>query len=164
MTSALELRQVSKVYGSGPSEVRALQADYLASSAASSWRVAGAERFRQEHAPDDRRQPRSRNQRPGARGRGRPGKRLALDRVEDATPLDRLCRPGLQPAPGADGCRERHPAGRARRRLVEGRARPALEAIEELDVVEHADRYPDELPGGERGLPLADEPTARSTP
>jgi hypothetical protein len=39
-----------------------------------------------------------------------------------------------------------------------------LEAIEELDVVEHADRYPDELPGGERGLPLADEPTARSTP
>src|SRR5262249_3254574 len=48
----------------------------------------------------------------------------------------------------------------------------ALEAMEELDVVEHADRYPDELSGGERqrvaiaraivgrrGLLLADEPT-----
>jgi putative ABC transport system ATP-binding protein len=47
-----------------------------------------------------------------------------------------------------------------------------LEALEELDVAEHADRYPDELSGGERqrvaiaraivggrGLLLADEPT-----
>jgi putative ABC transport system ATP-binding protein len=41
MTSAHELHQVSKVYGSGPSEVRALQAEYLASSAASSRRVTG---------------------------------------------------------------------------------------------------------------------------
>jgi len=49
---------------------------------------------------------------------------------------------------------------------------PGLTALEELDVAEHADRYPDELSGGERqrvaiaraivgerGLLLADEPT-----
>ena len=99
--------------------------------------------------------------------------RLALGPGEDATPVDRLRLPGLQPAPRADGasrtsrCRSSSTAS-ARR----PRARPALEALEELDVAERADRYPDELSGGERqrvaiaraivgerGLLLADEPT-----
>ena len=36
MTSALELREVSKIYGSGPSEVQALARSTFPSSAASS--------------------------------------------------------------------------------------------------------------------------------
>ena len=68
----------------------------------------GAERLRQEHALDDRRQPRGADQRRGARGRRRPRERLALGPGEDATPVDRLRLPGLQPARRADGGRERH--------------------------------------------------------
>ena len=110
----------------------------------------GPERLRQEHALDDRRQPRGADQRPGARGRRRPLKRLALGSGEDATPVDRLRLPGLQPAPRADGRRERHPAPRARRRRRESCTRTGLKAMEELEVADHADRYPDELSGGER--------------
>ena len=117
------------------------------------WRARGRhgpERLRQEHAPDDRRQPRGGDERPRARRRRRPRDRLALGSGADAPPLDRLRLPGLQPAPGADRARERHPAPRARRRPREGGAGAGTEALEELDVAEHADRYPDELSGGER--------------
>ena len=83
----------------------------------------GPERLRQEHAVDDRRQPRGGEQRPGARRRRRPRDRLACGSGDDATPVDRLRLPGLQPAPRADGGRERRPAARAGRHTREGRAR-----------------------------------------
>ena len=41
MKSALELRQVSKIYGSGPTEVDALRTSISRSNAASSWRSWG---------------------------------------------------------------------------------------------------------------------------
>ena len=72
MTSALELRQVSKVYGSGPTEVRALRDVDLSVERGELVADHGAERLRQEHALDDRRQPRGGDRRSGARGRRRP--------------------------------------------------------------------------------------------
>ena len=152
MTSALELRQVSKVYGSGPTEVHALRDVDLSVERRRARGDHGPERLGQEHAPDDRRQPR------GARRAARcsstastSATRLAQRSGADAPPLDRLRVPGLQPARRADRGRERHAAARARRHpRRRARARPALEALEELDVAERADRFPDELSGGER--------------
>ena len=58
MTSALELRQVSKMYGSGPSEVHALTRGRSLGRTRRTRRHHGPERLWQEHPPDDRRQPR----------------------------------------------------------------------------------------------------------
>ena len=58
MTSALELRQVSKVYGSGPSRGARAPRGRPLGRARRARGGHGAERLRQEHALDDRRQPR----------------------------------------------------------------------------------------------------------
>ena len=115
MTSALELRQVSKVYGSGATEVHALvRVDLMVdpgelvaimgpsgSGKSTLLTIAGSlEEPTSGQVLVD-----------GVDLSGR----LALGEGADATPVDRLCLPGLQPAPRADGDRERHPAPRARR-------------------------------------------------
>ena len=151
MTSALELRQVSKVYGSGPSEVHALSEVDLSVERDELVAVMGPSGSGKSTLLTIAGSLEERDERPGARGRGRPRDRFALGSGEDATPVDRLRVPGLQPAPGAEGDRERHPPARARRRLGRSAARAAaLEAMEELDVADRMDRYPDELSGGER--------------
>jgi putative ABC transport system ATP-binding protein len=172
MTSALELRRVSKVYGSGPSEVHALGEVDLAvergelvavmgpsgSGKSTLLTIAGSleEPTRGEVLVDgvDLASV-SRSERAKLRRRSigyvfqdfnlLPG----LTAVENVTlPLE------------LDGIRAK--AARV----------TALDAMEELDVANHADRFPDELSGGERqrvaiaraivgdrGLLLADEPT-----
>ena len=112
MTSALELRQVSKIYGSGPTEVRALcdvdlsveRGELVAimgpsgSGKSALLTIAGSleEATSGEVLVD--------------------GVDLASvsrsQRAQDATPVDRLGLSGLQPARRADGDRERHPAAR----------------------------------------------------
>jgi putative ABC transport system ATP-binding protein len=172
MTSALELRCVSKVYGSGPTEVHALTAVDLAvrrgelvavmgpsgSGKSTLLTIAGS----LEEATSGRvlvggvdLATSSRAQRAGMR-------RRSIGYVfQDFNLL-----PGLTAAENVtlplelDGIRARAARG------------SGLEALEALDVAEHADRYPDELSGGERqrvaiaraivgerGLLLADEPT-----
>jgi putative ABC transport system ATP-binding protein len=172
MTSALELRHVSKVYGSGPSEVTALSDVDLAvdrgelvavmgpsgSGKSTLLTIAGSlEEASSGHVLVD-------------------GVDLAtVSRSDRATMRRRSIGyvfqdfnllPGLTALENAtlplelDGIRAR--AARA----------AGLQALEELDVAEHADRYPDELSGGERQrvaiaraivgdreLLLADEPT-----
>ena len=123
MTSALELRQVSKVYGSGPTEVHALRDVDLSVERGELVAImgpSGSGKSTLLTIAGSLEQP---TQRRGARGRRRPRERLALGSGEDATPVDRLRLPGLQPAPGADGGRERHPAARARRRPRQSRTR-----------------------------------------
>jgi putative ABC transport system ATP-binding protein len=172
MTSALELRQVSKVYGSGPTEVHALREVDLSvergelvaimgpsgSGKSTLLTIAGS----LEQATSGQvlvdgvdLASVSRSDQAGMRRRSigyvfqdfnlLPG----LTAVENVTlPLE------------LDGVPSR--AARA----------TALEAMEELEVADHADRHPDELSGGERqrvaiaraivgerGLLLADEPT-----
>jgi putative ABC transport system ATP-binding protein len=172
MTSALELREVSKVYGSGPTEVRALREVDLAveggelvaimgpsgSGKSTLLTIAGSlEQATDGHVLVDGVDLASVSRSEQAQMRRRsigyvfqdfnllPG----LTAVENvALPLE------------LDGSRAR--AARA----------TGLEAMEELDVEDLADRYPDELSGGERQrvaiaraivgerrLLLADEPT-----
>ena len=172
MTLALELRQVSKVYGSGPGEVHALSAVDLSvergelvaimgpsgSGKSTLLTIAGSleEPTGGEVIVGGLELARlSRNQRAALR-------RRAIGYVfQDFNLL-----PGLTAVENAalplelDGMNAK--AARA----------TALKALEELDVAERADRYPDELSGGERqrvaiaraivgerGLLLADEPT-----
>ncbi len=172
MTSALELRQVSKVYGSGPIEVRALREVDLAvergelvaimgpsgSGKSTLLTIAGSlEQATSGQVLVDGVDLASVSRSDQAKMRRRsigyvfqdfnllPG----LTAVENVTlPLE------------LDGVR----AKTARK--------SGVEALEELDVSEHTDRYPDELSGGERQrvaiaraivgerrLLLADEPT-----
>ena len=65
MTAVLELRQVSKIYGEGATEVHALHATSTCVAAGRARRDHGPERVGQEHAADHRRQPRGAD-----RGRG----------------------------------------------------------------------------------------------
>jgi putative ABC transport system ATP-binding protein len=172
MTSALDLRQVSKIYGSGPSEVHALREVGLSvergelvavmgpsgSGKSTLLTIAGSLEEASSgqvlvDGVDLATVSRSEQARMRRRSIGYvfqdfnllPG----LTAVENVTlPLE------------LDGCQWK--AARA----------TALEAMEELEVADRADRYPDELSGGERqrvaiaraivgerGLLLADEPT-----
>jgi putative ABC transport system ATP-binding protein len=172
MTSALELRQVSKVYGSGPTEVRALRAIDLSVERGELVAVMGPS------------------------GSGKSTLLTIAGSLEEATSGQVLV-DGVDVATVS-----RSEQARLRRRAigyvfqdfnllpgltaVENVTLPleldgvpskaaratALEAMEELEVAHHADRFPDELSGGERqrvaiaravvgdrGLLLADEPT-----
>jgi putative ABC transport system ATP-binding protein len=172
MSNTLELRQVSKTYGSGPTEVHALYAVDLAVERGELVAVMG----------------------PSGSGKSTlltiagsleepTSGQVLVDGVDLAT-VSRADRarmrrrsigyvfqdfnllPGLTAAENVtlplelDGIR------------VKTARASGLEALEELAVAEHADRYPDELSGGERqrvaiaraivgerGLLLADEPT-----
>ena len=172
MTCALELRQVSKVYGSGPNEVRALTQADLA--------VAGGELVAIM----------------GPSGSGKSTLLTIAGSLEEPTSGEVLV-DGVDLANISRSAR-----AQMRRRsigyvfqdfnllpglkAIENVTLPleldgvawkaaraaALEAMEELDVADRVDRYPDELSGGERqrvaiaraivgerGLLLADEPT-----
>jgi putative ABC transport system ATP-binding protein len=172
MTNALELRQVSKIYGSGPTEVQALvgvdlmveRGELVAimgpsgSGKSTLLTIAGSlEQPTSGQVLVDGVELSSISRSDQARMRRRSigyvfqdfNLLAGLTAVENVTlPLE------------LDGVR-------AKAARVTG-----LEAMEELDVAERADRYPDELTGGERqrvaiaraivgerGLLLADEPT-----
>jgi len=172
MTSALELHQISKVYGSGPSEVNALRAvDLLVergelvavmgpsgSGKSTLLTIAGSleEPSSGEVLVDgvDLASV-SRSDRATMRRRSIGYVFQDFNLLPGLTALENVTLP-LE----LDGVRAK--AARA----------TGVEAMEELDVAEHADRYPDELSGGERqrvaiaraivgerGLLLADEPT-----
>jgi putative ABC transport system ATP-binding protein len=172
MTSALELRQVSKVYGSGPSEVHALSAVDLAvergelvavmgpsgSGKSTLLTIAGSleeATSGQVFVDGVELTTVSRSDRARMRRRSIGYVFQDFNLLPGLTALENVTLP-LE----LDGIR-------AKAARVTG-----LKAIEELGVAEHADRYPDELSGGERqrvaiaraivgerGLLLADEPT-----
>jgi putative ABC transport system ATP-binding protein len=172
MTSALELHEVSKVYGSGPTEVRALREIDLSVERGELVAVMGPS------------------------GSGKSTLLTIAGSLEEATSGQVLV-DGVDLSNVS-----RSDQARIRRRSIgyvfqdfnllpgltalENVTLPleldgipsktaratALEAMDDLDVAEHADRYPDELSGGERqrvaiaraivgerGLLLADEPT-----
>jgi putative ABC transport system ATP-binding protein len=172
MTSALELRHVSKTYGSGPNEVHALSDVDISVERGELVSIMGPS------------------------GSGKSTLLTIAGSLEEATSGEVLV-DGVDLASVS-----RSDQARMRRRsigyvfqdfnllpglsAVENVTLPleldgtgakaaratALEAMERLDVAEHADRYPDELSGGERqrlaiaraivgerGLLLADEPT-----
>ena len=172
MTSALELRQVSNVYGSGPSEVHALRSVDLSVERGELVAVMG----------------------PSGSGKSTlltiagsleepTGGEVLVDGIDLAT-VSRSDRarmrrrsigyvfqdfnllPGLTTIENVTLPLELDGVGTKAARVS------GLEAMQELDVSEHADRYPDEISGGERqrvaiaraivgerGLLLADEPT-----
>jgi len=172
MTSALELRQVSKLYGAGPTEVHALRAVDLSVERGELVAVMGPS------------------------GSGKSTLLTIAGTLEDATSgtvlVDGVDVASLS-ASGRARLRRRSigyvfqdynllPGLTAIENValpleldgVRGRAARAtgLTALEALDVADHAERYPDELSGGERqrvaiaratvgerGLLLADEPT-----
>ena len=172
MTSALELRQVFKTYGSGPSEVHALSDVDLSvergelvavmgpsgSGKSTLLTIAGS----LEKATSGRVSvdgvdlaTTSRSERAQMRRRSIGYVFQDFNLLPGLTALENVTLPLELDGIPSKGARE---AG--------------LEALEELDVAERADRYPDELSGGERqrvaiaravvgerGLLLADEPT-----
>jgi putative ABC transport system ATP-binding protein len=172
MTSALELRQVSKTYGSGPSEVHALSEVDLSvergelvavmgpsgSGKSTLLTIAGSlEEATSGQVSVDGVDlaSASRSERALMRRRSIGYVFQDFNLLPGLTALENVTLPlELDGIPGK--------AARA----------TGLEAMEDLDVAEHADRYPDELSGGERqrvaiaraivgerGLLLADEPT-----
>jgi putative ABC transport system ATP-binding protein len=172
MTAALELCQVSKVYGSGPSEVHALSGVELSvgrdelvaimgpsgSGKSTLLTIAGSleEPTSGQVVVDGVDLAKvSRSERARMRRRSIGYVFQDFNLLAGLTAIENVALP-LE----LDGVRAK--AARA----------TALEALELLDVAEHADRYPDELSGGERqrvaiaraivgsrGLLLADEPT-----
>ena len=173
MTSALELRQVSKIYGSGPTEVHALSEVDLSVERGELVAImgpSGSGKSTLLTIAGSLEEPTS----------GQVlvdgvdlASCLALGAGEDASPVDRLRVPGLQPAPRADGGRECHPArSSSTASAPRPHARRASRRWRSSTSPSLADRYPDELSGGERqrvaiaraivgerGLLLADEPT-----
>jgi putative ABC transport system ATP-binding protein len=172
MTSALELRQVSKTYGSGPSEVRALREVDLSvergelvaimgpsgSGKSTLLTIAGsleAATTGQVLVEGVDLSSLSRSDRARMRRRSIGYVFQDFNLLPGLTAIENVTLP-LE----LDGIHAR--AARA----------TGLSALEELDVAEHAASYPDELSGGERqrvaiaraivgerGLLLADEPT-----
>ncbi|HET9323139.1 MAG TPA: ABC transporter ATP-binding protein [Gaiellaceae bacterium] len=172
MTSALELRQVSKVYGSGPTEVDALQDVDVSVERGELVAImgpSGSGKSTLLTIAGSLEEPTSgqvlvdgvdvgtvsRSERAKMRRRSIGYVFQDFNLLPGLTALENVTLP-LE----LDGTRAK--AARA----------AGLEAMEELDVAEHADRYPDELSGGERqrvaiaraivggrGLLLADEPT-----
>jgi putative ABC transport system ATP-binding protein len=172
MTSALELRQVSKVYGSGPSEVHALSGVDLAvergelvavmgpsgSGKSTLLTIAGSlEEPTSGHVLVDGVDLGSFSRSDRAKMRRRSIGYVFQDfnLLPGLTALENVTLP-LE----LDGVRAKVARG------------AGLEALDELDVAERAERYPDELSGGERQrvaiaraivgereLLLADEPT-----
>ena len=172
MTSALELRQVSKVYGSGPSEVRALSAVDLSVDRGELVAVMGPSGSGKSTLLTIA----------GSLEQASSGQVLVdgvdlatVSRADRATMRRRSIGyvfqdfnllPGLTAVENAALPLELDGIGAKAARAT------GLKALEELDVAERADRYPDELSGGERqrvaiaraivgerGLLLADEPT-----
>jgi putative ABC transport system ATP-binding protein len=172
MTNALELRQVSKNYGSGPSEVHALREVDLSvecgvlvavmgpSGSGKSTLLTIAGSLEQPSAGEvfvdgvDLATV-SRSERARMRRRSIGYVFQDFNLLPGLTALENVTLPLELDGVSAKAARV-----------------TALEAMEELEVAEHADRYPDELSGGERqriaiaraivgdrGLLLADEPT-----
>jgi putative ABC transport system ATP-binding protein len=172
MTSALELRQVSKVYGSGPNAVHALTTVDLAVDPGELVAVmgpSGSGKSTLLTIAGSLEEPTSgqvlvdsvdlasvsRSDRAKMRRRAIGYVFQDFNLLPGLTAIENVTLP-LE----LDGTRSK--AAQA----------TALEALEELDVAQHADRFPDELSGGERqrvaiaraivgerGLLLADEPT-----
>jgi putative ABC transport system ATP-binding protein len=172
MTSALELRQVSKVYGSGPAEVHALSEIDLSVERGELVAVMGPSGSGKSTLLTIA----------GSLEEATSGQ-VSVDGVDLAT-VSRSDRaklrrrsigyvfqdfnllPGLTAIENVTLPLELDGIGTKRATAT------GLKAMEELDVAEHAERFPDELSGGERqrvaiaraivgerGLLLADEPT-----
>jgi putative ABC transport system ATP-binding protein len=172
MTSALELRQVSKVYGSGPAEVHALRGVDLAvergelvavmgpsgSGKSTLLTIAGS----LEEASGGQVLVDGIDLADVSRSEQAKMRRRSIGYVfQDFNLL-----PGLTALENVTLPLELDGVGSKAARAT------ALEAMEDLDVADQADRFPDELSGGqrqrvaiaraivgERGLLLADEPT-----
>jgi putative ABC transport system ATP-binding protein len=172
MTSALELRQVSKVYGSGPTEVRALcdvdlsveRGELVAimgpsgSGKSTLLTIAGSlEQATSGQVLVDGVDLASISRADQARMRRRSIGYVFQDfnLLAGLTAVENVTLPLELDGIGAKAARA-----------------TGLEAMEQLDIADHADRYADELSGGERqrvaitratvgerGLLLADEPT-----
>jgi putative ABC transport system ATP-binding protein len=172
MTSALELRRVSKVYGSGPSEVRALSDVDLAVERGELVAVmgpSGSGKSTLLTIAGSLEEPTSgevlvdgvdlasvsRSDRAKMRRRSIGYVFQDFNLLPGLKALENVTLPLELDGMGSKSARTR-----------------AVEAMEELDVADRADHYPDELSGGqrqrvaiaraivgERGLLLADEPT-----
>ncbi len=171
--SALQLVQVSKVYGSGAAEVHALRAVDLTVEPGELVAVmgpSGSGKSTLLTIAGSLEEPSSGDVIVG----GVPLSRLSRERAgRAAPPRDRLRLPGLQPARRADRSGERRRSRWSWTASAVRTARAAaLAALERLGLAERADRFPDDLSGGERQrvaiaravvgerhLLLADEPS-----